>query len=98
MLTNSLAYATLPTADIDAARRFWVDTLGFTVRETGPDGSLILEAGDGSCICLYPSTFAGTNQATACAFQVADVVAEVGDLKRKGVTFEEYDMPGLKTE
>jgi hypothetical protein len=28
---------------------------------------------------------------------VKDVEAAVADLRAKGVTFEEYDMPGLKT-
>jgi predicted enzyme related to lactoylglutathione lyase len=34
---------------------------------------------------------------TQVGFGVDDVEAEVADLKAKGVTFEEYDFPGLKT-
>ena len=31
-------------------------------------------------------------------FMVADIDAEVHDLRQRGVQFEEYDFPGLKTE
>ena len=51
-----------------------------------------------SGVFVYPSEFAGTNKATAATLVVADTVAAVEELRGKGVTFEEYDMPGLKTE
>jgi len=31
------------------------------------------------------------------SFVVADLEAEVGDLKSEGVSFEEYDLPDLRT-
>ena len=31
-------------------------------------------------------------------FTVTDIETEVADLKRRGVVFEEYDFPTLKTE
>jgi hypothetical protein len=46
---------------------------------------------------VYPSASAGTNQATAVEFRVNDVEAEKKDLESKGVTFENYDIPGVKT-
>ena len=97
MLTSAFVYPTIPTKDIEAAKKFWVTALGFKVKDVAADGSHILEAADGSKLCLYPSTFAGTNKATACAFEVTDLQAEVQDLVSRGVTFEEYDFPGLKT-
>ena len=98
MLSSSFVYPTIPTKDIDAARGFWVDTLGFSIREVASDGTIVLDAGNGSFICLYQSSFAGTNQATACAFEVSDIEREVSDLRGKGVDFQEYDFPGLKTD
>ncbi len=47
---------------------------------------------------LYPSTFAGSNQATAGGWAVDDVEATVADLRSSGVVFEEYDFDELKTE
>ena len=41
-------------------------------------------------ILLYVSEYAGTNQATALAWESNDVVAIVESLKQKGVAFEHY--------
>ena len=41
---------------------------------------------------LYPSAFAGTNQATAAGFMVDDFDATVAELRSNGVVFEEYDL------
>jgi hypothetical protein len=46
---------------------------------------------------MYPSPGAGTSKASYAFWDVKDVKAEVAELKKKGVVFEEYDMPGLKT-
>ena len=54
-------------------------------------------AGDAR-VFVYPSEFVGTNQATAATFQGGDIDAAVAELRGKGVTFEEYDLPEVKTE
>jgi hypothetical protein len=41
---------------------------------------------------------AGTSQAGQAFWQVDDVDREVAELKERGVGFEAYDQPGLKTE
>ncbi len=46
---------------------------------------------------LYPTQFAGTAQHTLGAFVVRDVQAAMAELRGRGVTFEEYDLPGLRT-
>jgi hypothetical protein len=46
---------------------------------------------------MYPSAGAGTSNASTAFWAVDDVVAEVAQLKARGVVFEEYDMPGIKT-
>ena len=46
---------------------------------------------------MYPTPNAGTSRASQAFWQVADVEKEVAELKARGVTFEEYDLPGLKT-
>jgi hypothetical protein len=62
----------------------------------GKPGGIIYRSGD-SYFSLYPTEFAGTAQHTLGAFMVQDVEAAVADLRGKGVTFEEYDLPGVKT-
>jgi catechol 2,3-dioxygenase-like lactoylglutathione lyase family enzyme len=88
--------ATIPAKDLDGTRRFYEDVLGAHVVNEDPSG-ILYKAGD-SYFSLYPTEFAGTAQNTLGAFMVRDVVQAVADLRAKGVTFEEYDMPGLKTE
>jgi catechol 2,3-dioxygenase-like lactoylglutathione lyase family enzyme len=87
--------ATLPAKDIAGTRKFYEGPLGLSVDEENP-GGIFYRVGS-TQIFLYPSEFAGTNQATAATFEVADIEATVAELQGAGVTFEEYDMPGLKT-
>ena len=88
--------ATIPAKDLEGTRRFYEDVLGAeVVRET--PGGVTYRSGD-SIFDLYPTQFAGTAQHTLGAFMVTDLEATVADLRAKGVTFEEYDMPGLKTD
>jgi hypothetical protein len=63
---------------------------------TEDPGGIIYRSGD-SYFSLYPTEFAGTAQHTLGAFMVADVEAAVAELRGTGVSFEEYDLPGLKT-
>lgn len=46
---------------------------------------------------MDPSAGAGTSKASTAFWSVADVAAEVAELRARGVVFEEYDMPGIKT-
>jgi catechol 2,3-dioxygenase-like lactoylglutathione lyase family enzyme len=89
------AAATLPVSDVDAAKAFYGGTLGLELVEEAA-GGLYYRAGSSS-VFVYPSQFAGTNQATAATFEVADLEAAVGELRGKGVAFEDYDYPELKT-
>jgi catechol 2,3-dioxygenase-like lactoylglutathione lyase family enzyme len=87
--------ATIPAKDLDGTRRFYEDVLGAHVVNEDP-GGILYKAGD-SYFSLYPTQFAGTAQHTLGAFIVRDVEAAMAALRAEGVTFEEYDMPGLKT-
>jgi hypothetical protein len=60
-------------------------------------GGVIYECGNGSWVFMYPSPGAGTSKASTAFWSVADVAAEVAELKARGVVFEEYSMPGIKT-
>lgn len=94
---ESVAVATIPTKDLARARKFYGETLGLGDGRETP-GGVVFEAGKGSAFLVYESQFAGTNQATAMGFSVTDFDAAVEDLRAKGVSFEDYDFPGLKTE
>jgi catechol 2,3-dioxygenase-like lactoylglutathione lyase family enzyme len=95
MVTFRYAAATLPVSDVDRAREFYEKTLGFTIEEENA-GGILYQVGD-SHLFVYPSQFAGTNQATAASFDVENLDAAVAEMRSMGITFEEYDFPGLKT-
>ena len=96
MLTNSPIVPYIPVADMARARKFYEGKLGLKPREEYA-GGVIYECGNGSWVFMYPSAGAGTSKASTAFWAVDDVAAEVLDLKAKGVVFEEYNMPGIKT-
>jgi catechol 2,3-dioxygenase-like lactoylglutathione lyase family enzyme len=96
MLSEFPTYPTLPVADLARARRFYEETLGFLQVGPSTPGGVMYGAKD-SALFVYQSEFAGTNKATAASFTVADLAATVGELKARGVTFEEYNFPEFKT-
>ena len=96
MLANYPLEASLPASDIERAKAFYRDKLGLEPAEESGDGGAFYDTG-GTRFMLYPSGFAGTNQATAAGWQVDDIEAVVAGLKAKGVEFQEYDFDELKT-
>lgn len=92
MLGDKNAFATIAVKDIDVARKFYEGTLGLKPSSRQEAGTLSYETPKAT-IFVYPSNYAGTNQATALTWIVDDVEGLVTGLKARGVTFEHYDMP-----
>lgn len=95
MLGDHDTIATLAVKDLQVARDFYEGVLGLSPRGDAPEG--VLYASGGGAFLVYPSSFAGTNKATAMSFQVplGGFDAEVAALRGKGVTFQTFDAPGL---
>ena len=98
MLNHADAVANIAVKNLEAARKFYQDTLG--LKQVGAEGEeLIVFKSGSSTINVYRSQYAGTNQATAVTWTVGDDVEDVvSALKAKGVTFEHYDMPDMTRE
>jgi catechol 2,3-dioxygenase-like lactoylglutathione lyase family enzyme len=96
MLQQSPMYSYLPATDVSRARAFYEGTLGFRPAEEVA-GGVVYEFANGTACFLYPTRNAGTNRASQAFWRVEDVEREVADLKARGVIFEEYDVPGMKT-
>src|SRR5437762_13726944 len=96
MLKQAPIFPYIPGADVDRARKFYEEKVGLKPREEYA-GGVIYECGKGSWVFLYPSKGAGTSKASTAFWAVEDVEAEVAGLKSRGVVFEEYDMPEMKT-
>jgi catechol 2,3-dioxygenase-like lactoylglutathione lyase family enzyme len=97
MLQDAPIRAYVPISDLSRARNFYEQILGLKPKEEYA-GGVIYACGNGSEFFMYPTKNAGTSKASQAFWQVADVEAEVAELKAKGVKFEEYDMPGMKME
>ena len=95
MLGDHDTIATLAVKDLDSAREFYEGVLGLTPSREVAEG-VLYGAGSGAFL-VYPSSFAGTNKATAISFQVpADAYdAEVGALRDKGIVFQTFEAEGL---
>lgn len=98
MLKDLEVMAILPAKDIDRAREFYRDKLGFEPERTMPDGGLVYRCGKGTSFLIYQTDNAGSAKNTQIGWGVEDVKKEVEELRSRGVVFEDYDMPGLKTE
>jgi catechol 2,3-dioxygenase-like lactoylglutathione lyase family enzyme len=96
MLANCRIHSTLPASDLERARRFYAEKLGLTPEQEEP-GGLLYRCGEGSLFPLFPSQGEASGTHTQAGWITNDIEAEVADLKARGVVFEEYDTPGLKT-
>jgi len=96
MLGSATAHATIAVTDVERAKKFYGEILGLRVKDERSDG-VTYEAGAGTWFLVYPSQFAGTSKSTSMTFEVDDLDTAVKELREAGVTFEDYDMPGLKT-
>jgi catechol 2,3-dioxygenase-like lactoylglutathione lyase family enzyme len=90
---------TIAVSDLAKAREFYEGKLGLSGAKSLPDGGVRYESGEGTQVHIYPSPQnAGKTGATIAHWDVADTEATVKELTEKGVTFERYDLPGLKTD
>jgi predicted enzyme related to lactoylglutathione lyase len=97
MLQKFPMYAYIPAKDVTRARRFYEEKLGLkATREVA--GGVAYEFADHTACFLYPTPNAGTSRASQAYWQVDDVEREVAELQAKGVKFEEYDTPHMKTK
>jgi catechol 2,3-dioxygenase-like lactoylglutathione lyase family enzyme len=99
MLQQSAStHAMLAVKDLDRAKAFYSGTLGLVPSAKQlPRPGLRYETQGGTWFLVYPSEFAGTAQNTCMRFEVDDIYATVRELRERGIVFEEYDYPGLKT-
>ncbi|UXY31565.1 VOC family protein [Streptomyces sp. HUAS TT20] len=85
----------LPAADLDRARRFYAEKLGLEPVDERP-GGLLYRCG-GVDFVVFRSAGASPGTFTQMAWEVDDIEAVVSELRRRGVVFEEVDLPGLRT-
>jgi catechol 2,3-dioxygenase-like lactoylglutathione lyase family enzyme len=95
MLSDARVVTRIPVRDLTRARAFYADKLGLEPSEERPGG--LLYRGASGEFALFESAGASPGTFTQMAFDVDDIEAAVAELKRRGVVFEEVDLPGLQT-
>lgn len=97
MFKDNHAFSGFSVDDIAKARTFYSQTLGLDVTEE--NGMLQLRIANGSRVLVYPKGSGHTPATfTVLNFPVVDVEKAVDDLTKRGVRFEIYDYPDLKTD
>ncbi len=95
MLANVDVAARIPAQDLERAKSFYRDKLGLEPSEERP-GGLRYVCGTGK-FSLFESAGAASGDHTQMAWEVDDIEATVAELRSRGVVFEEFDVPGIKT-
>jgi len=90
MLSDSTAFSGFAVDDLDAARRFYGETLGLQVSDDGP-GFVIALNGGARPTLVYPKPGHVPAEYTILNFEVGDVEATVDGLTARGVVFERYE-------
>ncbi len=89
------ATATLPAQDFGRAKRFYADVLGLTPAEE-TDQEARYRVGPTEFL-VFPSSGKASGDHTQIGFDVDDLESAVSALRERGVSFEEYDMPGFQS-
>ena len=95
MLGNARVATRLPAKDLDRARAFYSEKLGLEPVEQR-DGGLRYVCGTGE-FAIFVSSGVQLGTSTQMGWEVEDIEATVRELRARGVAFEDYDLPGLKT-
>src|SRR4029453_14138358 len=95
MLADCSVATRLPVKDLSRARTFYSEKLGLEPAEERP-GGLLYSCG-GCCFALFESAGSASGTHTQMGWEVDDIEATVAALRKRGVVFEEYNLPGLTT-
>jgi predicted enzyme related to lactoylglutathione lyase len=99
MLKNSKAFSSFAVRDLDAARKFYSQTLGVDVSDVpGMQGVMQLNVAGGTKIFVYPKPDHTPATFTVLNFPVDNVERAVAGLVERGVRFEIYKEGPVKTD
>ena len=96
MLRDSKAFSGFSATDIHTAKKFYSEILGLDVTES--HGLLTLRLAGGNNVLIYPKPNHVPATFTVLNFPVKDVDLAVDELAKRGVRFEQYDLPDIKTD
>jgi catechol 2,3-dioxygenase-like lactoylglutathione lyase family enzyme len=97
MLGDHPIHPVLLATDLAAARAFYHDQLGLQVLSES-EAAVTFGCGGGTQLSVTRSTTGTADTQTQASWHVSDLPAEVAELRARGVTVEDYDLPGLQTQ
>lgn len=97
MLGDNPISPVLLSMNLAATRHFYHDQIGLEIIRENED-EITFRCGGGTQLSVTKSTTGTADSQTQAGWDVPDLRAEVVELRSRGVTVEDYDMPGLKTE
>jgi catechol 2,3-dioxygenase-like lactoylglutathione lyase family enzyme len=96
MLEKCKAFSGFAAPDIAKIKEFYSKTLGLKVTEE--HGLLTLHLAGGNNVLIYPKPDHVPATFTVLNFPVDDVDLAVDELSKRGVRFEKYNGPEIKTD
>lgn len=97
MLSEPVITTILQIRDGSEAVPFYRDQLGLNYRGRNSEGQEMFALAGGAGLALMPAVDSTPTGRTELSFEVSDIVAEITALQQRGVTFADFDLPGLKT-
>jgi catechol 2,3-dioxygenase-like lactoylglutathione lyase family enzyme len=97
MLDSASTHAMIAVQDLSRAKDFYGGKLGLTAADEVPGAGVRYQTQSGTWFLVYRSEFAGTAKSTSMRFEVEDIDVVVKELRDRGIVFEDYDLPGVKT-
>jgi catechol 2,3-dioxygenase-like lactoylglutathione lyase family enzyme len=97
LLGSSPLHPILLSRDLAQTRDFYHDKLGLQILIEN-EKKIEFRCGGGTKLSVSKSTIGTADSQTQVAWEVGDIRAELDLLRSRGVTIEDYDLPGLKTE
>jgi predicted enzyme related to lactoylglutathione lyase len=98
MLKGKKAFSSFSVNDIQKAKDFYSQTLGVKVSQEDEHNLLRLHVGNEEPVMIYPKPNHSAASFTVLNFEVPNVDKAVDELSQRGVHFEKYNQPNLKTD
>jgi catechol 2,3-dioxygenase-like lactoylglutathione lyase family enzyme len=97
VLSNRRISAVLCSTDLARSQEFYEQQLGLKLSSETITNHLLFEAAGGTTLLVYGRPSPNAADHTQVRFWSSDVEADVRELSARGVIFEDYDFPTLKT-
>jgi catechol 2,3-dioxygenase-like lactoylglutathione lyase family enzyme len=98
VLGNHPIHPVLLSTDLSKTRSFYHDKLGLSILIEREDEAIEFRCGGGTKLVITKSTTGTADSQSQLGWEVDDLRAELTELRNRGVTVEDYDLPGFKTE